>query len=134
MPPKQGYGKKGNEQAGIKGTDTLVFVVDAIARYPKNGAPRQKDPGHRIAGRPADREGRRRLRSPPSPSRATRRRRKHPKVTVLAKGTGPAVSKGKLAVVEYTAVNFTGKAVGSSWQQGPQGVPNQRPSGPARWT
>ena len=31
VPPKQGYGKKGNEQAGIKGTDTLVFVVDLVS-------------------------------------------------------------------------------------------------------
>ncbi|MGW2826622.1 FKBP-type peptidyl-prolyl cis-trans isomerase [Streptomyces sp. NPDC001443] len=28
VPPTWGYGKGGNSQAGIKGTDTLVFVVD----------------------------------------------------------------------------------------------------------
>ncbi|MGX1544292.1 FKBP-type peptidyl-prolyl cis-trans isomerase [Streptomyces adustus] len=28
VPPTWGYGKSGNSQAGIKGTDTLVFVVD----------------------------------------------------------------------------------------------------------
>ncbi|MGQ4386308.1 FKBP-type peptidyl-prolyl cis-trans isomerase [Streptomyces sp. SAS_270] len=28
VPPTWGYGKEGNAQAGIKGTDTLVFVVD----------------------------------------------------------------------------------------------------------
>ncbi|WP_405579725.1 FKBP-type peptidyl-prolyl cis-trans isomerase [Streptomyces sp. NBC_01092] len=28
IPPTWGYGEQGNEQAGIKGTDTLVFVVD----------------------------------------------------------------------------------------------------------
>ncbi|MCX2925879.1 FKBP-type peptidyl-prolyl cis-trans isomerase [Streptomyces sp. NEAU-W12] len=28
VPPTWGYGTQGNEQAGIKGTDTLVFVVD----------------------------------------------------------------------------------------------------------
>ena len=31
LPPKFGYGEKGNEQAGIKGTDTLYFVVDVLA-------------------------------------------------------------------------------------------------------
>ena len=31
VPPAEGYGKKGNSQAGIKGTDTLVFVVDVLA-------------------------------------------------------------------------------------------------------
>jgi peptidylprolyl isomerase len=31
IPPEDGYGKAGNEQAGIKGTDTLYFVVDLLA-------------------------------------------------------------------------------------------------------
>jgi peptidylprolyl isomerase len=31
VPPAQGYGKKGNPQAGIKGTDSLVFVLDILA-------------------------------------------------------------------------------------------------------
>ncbi|MDF1602460.1 FKBP-type peptidyl-prolyl cis-trans isomerase [Nocardioides sp. YIM 152315] len=31
LPPKWGYGSKGNPQAGIKGTDTLYFVADILA-------------------------------------------------------------------------------------------------------
>ncbi len=30
IPPKDGYGSAGSSQAGIKGTDTLVFVVDVL--------------------------------------------------------------------------------------------------------
>ncbi len=30
VPPAEGYGKTGSTQAGIKGTDTLVFVVDIL--------------------------------------------------------------------------------------------------------
>lgn len=30
IPPADGYGSGGNSQAGIKGTDTLVFVVDIL--------------------------------------------------------------------------------------------------------
>lgn len=30
IPPSLGYGKEGNKQGGIKGTDTLVFVVDVL--------------------------------------------------------------------------------------------------------
>jgi peptidylprolyl isomerase len=30
IPPDKGYGASGNAQAGIKGTDTLVFVVDIL--------------------------------------------------------------------------------------------------------
>ncbi|MEU5881255.1 FKBP-type peptidyl-prolyl cis-trans isomerase [Spirillospora sp. NPDC047279] len=35
LPPEEGYGKQGNAQAGIKGTDTLVFVVDILGTLPK---------------------------------------------------------------------------------------------------
>jgi peptidylprolyl isomerase len=31
IPPSLGYGKAGSAQAGIKGTDTLVFVVDILS-------------------------------------------------------------------------------------------------------
>jgi peptidylprolyl isomerase len=31
IPPEDGYGAKGNESAGIKGTDTLYFVVDILS-------------------------------------------------------------------------------------------------------
>ena len=31
IPPHLGYGKDGNKEAGIKGTDTLYFVVDILA-------------------------------------------------------------------------------------------------------
>lgn len=31
LPPAEGYSSKGNSQAGIKGTDTIVFVVDILA-------------------------------------------------------------------------------------------------------
>jgi peptidylprolyl isomerase len=31
LPPAEGYGKAGNGTAGIKGTDTLVFVVDILS-------------------------------------------------------------------------------------------------------
>lgn len=30
IPPEKGYGPNGNPRAGIKGSDTLVFVVDII--------------------------------------------------------------------------------------------------------
>jgi peptidylprolyl isomerase len=33
IPPADGYGTSGNAQAGIKGTDTLVFVVDILDAY-----------------------------------------------------------------------------------------------------
>lgn len=32
IPPHLGYGERGMPQAGIRGTDTLVFVVDLVGR------------------------------------------------------------------------------------------------------
>ncbi|HEU5159427.1 MAG TPA: FKBP-type peptidyl-prolyl cis-trans isomerase [Streptosporangiaceae bacterium] len=33
VPPKEGYGKSGAAGAGIKGTDTLVFVIDIVGAH-----------------------------------------------------------------------------------------------------
>jgi FKBP-type peptidyl-prolyl cis-trans isomerase 2 len=33
IPPKDGYGSQGASAAGIKGTDTLVFVIDILGHY-----------------------------------------------------------------------------------------------------
>jgi peptidylprolyl isomerase len=33
IPPKDGYGSTGASSAGIKGTDTLVFVVDILGAF-----------------------------------------------------------------------------------------------------
>ncbi|GIH76894.1 FKBP-type peptidyl-prolyl cis-trans isomerase [Planobispora longispora] len=33
IPPALGYGEQGSPQAGIKGTDTLVFLVDIVGAY-----------------------------------------------------------------------------------------------------
>ena len=38
IPPKDGYGPQGSSQAGIKGTDTLVFVIDLLAVYHQQAA------------------------------------------------------------------------------------------------
>lgn len=35
LPPDEGYGEMGNPQAGISGTDTLVFVVDILGTAPE---------------------------------------------------------------------------------------------------
>jgi len=33
IPPADGYKQRGSPQAHIKGTDTLVFVVDILGAY-----------------------------------------------------------------------------------------------------
>lgn len=116
VPPAQGYGSSGNSKAGIKGTDTLVFVVDVVGSYGKSAT---GDP--KAARRPAPAGG-------PQVSGALSSR---PKVTVpkgakapakttavvISRGSGPPVKEG-LLVVQYEAVDYTGKAVGSTWTNG----------------
>jgi FKBP-type peptidyl-prolyl cis-trans isomerase len=36
IPPKDGYGSQGDSQADIKGTDTLVFVIDVLGAFSKH--------------------------------------------------------------------------------------------------
>src|SRR5690348_3829095 len=43
VPPTWGYGKQGNAQAGIKGTDTLVFVVDVQDTFNAKSSAKGKD-------------------------------------------------------------------------------------------
>ena len=40
IPPELGYGEQGNPQAGIKGTDTLYFVVDVLGRELTSAGPK----------------------------------------------------------------------------------------------
>jgi peptidylprolyl isomerase len=43
LPPRFGYGASGNEGAGIKGTDTIYFLVDILARAPKPVQPEPEE-------------------------------------------------------------------------------------------
>ncbi|MET8287177.1 MULTISPECIES: FKBP-type peptidyl-prolyl cis-trans isomerase [Streptomyces] len=43
VPPTWGYGTRGNTQAGIKGTDTLVFVVDIENTFNAKSSAKGKD-------------------------------------------------------------------------------------------
>jgi peptidylprolyl isomerase len=125
VPPALGYGEQGNPQAGIKGSDSLVFVVDVIASYGKDDAKPADTPtpvGDLPAGLPevAGEPGAKPTLTVPKGTKPPTA----PSVTVLAEGAGKPVEKGRLAVVHYDAVSFAGQPVGSTWQGGvPQGVP-----------
>ncbi|MFB7780242.1 FKBP-type peptidyl-prolyl cis-trans isomerase [Streptomyces bauhiniae] len=43
VPPTWGYGPSGNEQAGIKGTDTLVFVIDLLDSFNTKSSAKGKE-------------------------------------------------------------------------------------------
>jgi peptidylprolyl isomerase len=122
IPPSAGYGPTGNAAAGIKGTDTLVFVVDLVSSYsgkaagdPKAAPQTAAVPGVTVSGA---------LGTPPGVGVAPAKFAvKTPAIQVLARGTGAPVGGG-LLVVQYLAVDASNKPVGSSWSSGtPIGVP-----------
>lgn len=122
LPPKFGYGAQGNSQAGIKGTDSLIFVVDVIASYGAHQTTAAPTP---VTGLPKDLPtvtgdwGTEPKITVPKGSTPP----KKPTVTVLAKGAGKTIAKGHLIVLQYTAVNWAGKELSKTWgTQGPQGI------------
>lgn len=119
-PPKDGYGEQGNEQAGIKGTDSLVFVVDLIASYnAKSPLPKSAPVTDLPDGIPSVTG----VTSPKVEVPKGTTPPKDAKVTVLSTGTGEKVAKGKLGIVQYTAVDWTGAPLSSTWGESPDGAP-----------
>lgn len=119
IPPAKGYGKQGNPQAGIKGTDSLVFVVDVIKSYGKT-ATTSASASTPVTGLPATLP---KVVGGPgvAPKITVAKGTTPPKaaaVTVIAKGDGKPVAKGKLVVVQYTAVNFANESLDSTWEAG----------------
>ncbi|MET8943659.1 FKBP-type peptidyl-prolyl cis-trans isomerase [Streptomyces sp. NPDC004542] len=52
VPPALGYGTSGNPDAGIKGTDTLVFVVDLVDSFNSKSSSKGKPVAQTDAGLP----------------------------------------------------------------------------------
>jgi len=117
IPPKEGYGTSGNSELGVKGTDTLVFVIDLIQKY--NSGTVGSTGTQTSSGGGAL----------PTVSKATG---KAPTITIpknttaptkletktLIQGTGATVAKGQDVVAQYTGVNWrTGKVFDSSWSR-----------------
>jgi len=116
VPPQDGFGSKGNLQAGIKGTDTLVFVVDMIKDYAANASASGKEVslgGHGLPKVTA---------ATGTAPKITIPSGKPPsglKVKTLVKGSGPVAASGDMLVVQYVGVNWrTGTSFDSSWSHG----------------
>jgi len=117
IPPKDGFGSKGNSQLGVSGTDTLVFVVDVLGSYQKtasaHGTPEPVTStglptvGTSSAGTAPT------IHIPQTGPPATLQTK------TLIQGTGPVVKKGKLLIAQYEGVIWrTGKVFDSSWKHG----------------
>ena len=117
IPPKEGFGTSGDAQAGIKGTDTLVFVVDMIKDFAGNAAASGQQVSNGGSGLPtvtaAATVGAAPTIKMPSgnpPANLTTK--------VLIKGTGPTVAAGDTVVVQYVgAIWRNGYQFDSSWKR-----------------
>jgi peptidylprolyl isomerase len=120
IPPADGFGTKGDPQAGIKGTDTLVFVVDMLKAFTPTASVSgtQASAGKGLPTVSTTTGAAPTVKIPsgkPPASLVTK---------VLIKGTGPAVAQGDTVVVQYTGVNWTtGKVFDASWKHGTTGQP-----------
>lgn len=120
IPPADGYGSSGNSQAGISGTDTLVFVVDLIATYkPDASAPGTVDSDvpatgwPKISNVPA--------KEPTITSVAGVKAPAAPESKLLVKGSGAKIDTSKTLVLQLVQTDIaTGKQTEASWGQAPQ--------------
>ena len=115
IPPKEGFGTTGDAQAGIKGTDTLVFVVDMIKDFAGNAAASGRPVSHGGGSLPtvtAD------AGSAPTMTMPKGNPPKNLTTQVLIKGTGPTVAEGDTVVVQYVgAIWRNGYVFDSSWKR-----------------
>ena len=115
IPPKEGFGTSGNAQAGIKGTDTLVFVVDMLKDFSGTASATGQQVSNGGGSLPtvtATAGAAPTIKMPsgnPPPNLTTK---------VLIKGTGPAVAPGDTVVVQYVgAIWRNGFVFDSSWKR-----------------
>jgi peptidylprolyl isomerase len=117
IPPKEGYGTSGNSQLGVKGTDTLVFVMDLIQKFSDTASASGSQVSNGGGSLPTVTAAQGGAPTVKIPNGVT-----PPKtltVQTLIKGSGPAVTKGQTVVAQYSGVIYrTGKVFDSSWSRG----------------
>jgi len=125
IPPVDGYGSSGNSQAGISGTDTLVFVVDLLADYkPDASAPgvaTTQPPGAgwpQITNTPG--------RQPQVTSVAGVRAPTSPTSKLLLDGRGAKIDPSKTLVIQVVDTDIaTGSNTQTTWGKEPELVSGQ---------
>lgn len=127
LPPASAFGAAGNSQGGIKGTDTLVFVIDVVGTFPGNASisGKQTQAG---AGLPTVSDD---TTTQPTVTIPKNDPPKAMTTKTLIQGTGPKVKSGQFIVVQYTGVNWrTGQVFDASWKRSqPFGLEIGQPGG-----
>jgi FKBP-type peptidyl-prolyl cis-trans isomerase len=116
IPPKYGFGSAGNPSIGVKGTDTLVFVVDMLSLINNKATAVGKqvsDGGGSLptVTEPAGKAARIKIPANTAAPKALT-------IKTLVQGRGAKLAKGDYVVVQYTGVIWrTGKVFDSSWSR-----------------
>ncbi len=118
IPPALGYGSSGNSQAGIKGTDTLVFVIDILNRFNAKSSANGKAVPQTDSALPkvgTNTDGK-------APSITVPKGAKAPTKLVaeyILEGSGPAVKASDTLLLQYKGVLWTtGKEFDASYSHG----------------
>ncbi|MGW2720212.1 FKBP-type peptidyl-prolyl cis-trans isomerase [Streptomyces sp. NPDC001492] len=116
VPPTWGYGTSGNSQAGIKGTDTLVFVVDVQATFNAKSSAKGSEVAQKDAALPkvgTNTDG-------AAPSIEVPKKAAPTKLvaTYIIEGDGPVVGAQDTVLVQYKGVFWdSGKEFDSSYSR-----------------
>jgi FKBP-type peptidyl-prolyl cis-trans isomerase len=117
IPPKDGYGAAGSPQLQVTAGDSLVFVLDVVATYPKNAAVKGKALPQGDARLPqvgAAGPGQAPTVTMPHTSPPAK-----PRFRTLVQGTGEPVRPGQLLALQYTGAFWRdGRVFDSSWSTG----------------
>ena len=115
LPPADAFGAQGNSQIGIKGTDTLVFVIDLVKSFANSTGVTGAQTSDGGPGLPTVTAAQGKAPTVSVPSTTPP---KTLQVKALITGTGPKVRSGQELLVQYTGVNWrTKKVFDSSWSR-----------------
>jgi FKBP-type peptidyl-prolyl cis-trans isomerase len=117
MPPKDGFGSKGDSSLGVTAKDTLVFVVDVLGSYQKTATAHGTHEAVTGTGLPTIGTASAGTAPPVRIPQTTPSSKLQ--VQTLIQGTGSVVKKDQLLIAQYEGVIWrTGKVFDSTWQRG----------------
>jgi peptidylprolyl isomerase len=116
IPPADGYGSAGSSGAGIKGTDTLAFVIDIVSTYSKTDIGDKKAVPQVVATAPVTVTGALGVRPKVAIAKGAVLP-KAAKTVVLAKSTG-APTKAGFVVLQYEAEYYNNTLADSTFERG----------------
>ncbi|GAA1574008.1 hypothetical protein GCM10009804_33320 [Kribbella hippodromi] len=127
IPSDKGYKSAGNEKAGIKGDDTLIFVVDLVGAA-ANNTPLDANPVTPSTPTKIKVSGPLNAEPKVTVDAGTKPPAKPGKPVVFALGKGKPIEKGSQLVGRYVVYDYAGKKQASTWDGQP--AANGQPAQP----